>query len=189
MAAQPLMAPVDPASDTKGREMINRKVMPSFASRFKDGDVVYGIGKHQRWNYTAFFNNPTKFVQYQTTDIAAGEQPDIVDDILNSKLADSSAEGVVYVGMNWDVEKIDAALAQIRRILKPGGLVFIDYAGKGDTRGGRTFEFGEAISLTEGAGFIIDEIYISYGPIQPGIPWYTDGPPIAYFMIARKPTT
>lgn len=182
------MQPVDPASDTKGREIINRKVMPSFASRFKDGDTVYCIGKHQRWDYTAFFNNPTKFVQYFTTDIAPGEEPDIVDDILHSQLKDESANGIVYVGMGWDVDKTDEALKQIMRILKPGGLVFIDYAAKGDTRGGRTFEFNEMMKITLDAGFLIDEIYIAYDPIQPGIPWYTDGPAIAYFVIARKPT-
>ena len=184
------MKPVDPASDTKGREMINRKVMPAFASRFKDGDVVYCIGKHRMWNYTAFFNNPTKFVQYQTTDIAPGEEPDVVDDILNSKLADNSADGIVYVGMGWDVDKTEEALLQIRRILKPGGLVFIDFAAKGDTRGGRTFELQEALDITVAkSGFYVDDIYLSYAPIQPGIPWYTDGPAIAYFVIARKPTT
>ena len=183
------MQPVDPEKDTKGREMINRKVMPSFASRFKDGDVVFGIGKHRVWDYTAFFNNPTKFVQYQTTDISAGEEPDIVDDILNSKLADASADGIVYVGMNWDVKDIAGALKQIYRILKPGGLVFVDFAGKGDTRGGETFTFEEAMTKMLDANFLIDEIYFSYAPVQPGIPWYTDGPAIAYFIIGRKPTS
>lgn len=183
-----MMQPVDPASDTKGREMINRKVMPSFASRFKDGDVVYCVGRHRMWDYTAFFNSPVKFVQYFTTDISPTEEPDIVDDILHSKLKDQSADGIVYVGMGWDVEKTEMALKEVNRILKPGGLVFIDYAAKGDTRGGRTFEFEEAIKITQDAGFLIDEIYFSYAPIQPGIPWYTDGPAIAYFIIARKPS-
>jgi SAM-dependent methyltransferase len=141
------------------------------------------------WNYTAFFNNPTKFVQYQTTDISAAEEPDIVDDILHSKLADASADGIVYVGMGWDVQNTEEALKQVFRILKPGGLVFIDFAAKGDTRGGRTFEFLEAMEITmDKTGFYIDDMYWCYEPIQPGIPWYTDGMPIAYFFIARKPT-
>jgi len=179
---------IDPVKNTKGREYINRIVIPRFAERFKDQDLVINVGKHRLWDYSPFFNRPDKFVEYKSLDIAAGEEPDIVDNILASTLPDNHCEGVIYVGMDWDIDNNEQALKEIRRILKPGGSVAISLAAPGDTRGGKVWTFNEALEMVR-KEFLIDEIHIAYGPIQPGAPLYSEGDPIAWFFVARKTTS
>lgn len=175
---------VEPASNTKGREYINRVLIPRFAERFKDQDIVVNVGKHRFWDYAPFFNRPDKFVEYINLDIAESEEPDIVDNITASKLEDGYADGILYVGMDWDVHDTETALKEILRILKPGGIVCATFAAPGDTRGGRVYKLDEVFRLF--SEFLVDEMHITYGPIQPGVPLYDEGDPIAYSVIARK---
>jgi SAM-dependent methyltransferase len=183
-----VMPYVEPAKNTKGREYINRVVLPRFAERFKDQDLVINVGKHRMWDYSPFFNRPDKFVDYKNLDIKEAEGPDIIDNILASKLPDNHCEGMIYVGMDWDIDNNEQALKEIHRILKPGGLVAISLAAPGDTREGHTWTFHEALDMVK-TEFLIDEIYIGYGPIQPGAPLYDEGDPIGWFFIARKRAT
>lgn len=181
---QEMMRHVDPASNTKGREVLNRETVPLFASYIPSGGKVYNIGKHRMWDYSPYFNNPAKQCEYYSTDIAPGEEPDIVDDINNSKLPDNDADGILFIGMDWDIPDPTQALSQIHRILKPGGRVVTAFAGEGDTRGGNTYSLQQVMDFHK--DFLVDEITIMYGENPTGTR-YDKGPVFAYFVIARKP--
>lgn len=185
---QPLMTKIEPASNTKGREIINREVMPRFSKLCKSGDKIYFIGKHRFWDYSGYFNNPALQCDFQTVDCQAGEGPDIVDNLLDTKLPPGSADGMVYIGMNDDIEKTEVALQNIYKTLKPGGRLLMDFAGVGDTRPGqRRFVLNDSLPLLK--DFVIDEVSIIYGDIWDGgmKERYADGQPIAIFVTARKP--
>ena len=183
MPRQPLMKHVDPASNTKGREVLNRETVPLFASFIPSGGKVYNIGKHRMWDYSAYFNNPAKQCEYFSTDIAAGEEPDIVDDITQSRLETNSADGILFIGMDWDIPDPRQALAEVKRILKPGGRVVTAFAGEGDTRGGNTYSLEQVMNFHK--EFLVDEISIMYGSNAVGVR-YDEGPVFAYMVIARK---
>lgn len=178
------MGYVAPESNTKGREYINRILIPRFAERFKDEDIVINVGKHERWDYMPFFNRPDKFVDYLNLDINKSVEPDIVDNITASALPDNYANGIIYVGMDWDVHDTESAMKEIHRILTPGGAVVVTLAAPGDTRGGRSYTLNDCLQAL--SAFLIDEIHITYGPIQPGAPLYSEDEPVAYSFIARK---
>lgn len=181
---QDYMSPVDPATNTKGREVLNREIIPYFAGMFKSGDRIYNIGKHRMWDYSPYFNNPSLQCEYITTDIAPGEEPDVVDDINQSRLESNSAEGIIFVGMDWDIPNPRQALSEIRRILKSGGRVVTAFAGPGDTRGGTNYSIEDVVKLHE-EFFTIDEMTMMYGEPAVG-PRYDRGPLFATFVIARK---
>ena len=180
----------DPHTNTKGREFMNTVIVPRFATFFKDGDLIYNIGQHQFWDYSILFNNMEKRCNYLTTDTEG--EPDIKDDITESKLESNSADGIVFVGMSTgdgvnmattDGSRVAGgvpfmrALKQIYRILKPGGRVLISHHSTA------LEAFLDMIS-----DFKLDELYPLYQPGGTGwSSYYTDGVVDSYFAICRKP--
>lgn len=167
----------DPHTNTKGREYMNTVVIPHFATFFKDDDLVYNIGQHIFWDYSMIFNNMALRCNYLTTDTDPTQgEPDIIDDITQSKLESDTADGVMLVGMSDVVPDFNKALSEIHRILKPGGRLLVSFHG---------------VTLQ---GFIeklkdykIDELHFVYDPGQVG--WtemYSDGDINSYFAICRK---
>lgn len=63
--------------------------------------------------------------EYKTLDSSADYHPDIVGDIHALPLADNSVDGVVCRSVLEHVERPGDALKEIFRVLKPGGLAFV----------------------------------------------------------------
>lgn len=168
----------DPHTNTKGREYMNTKIIPHFASFFKDGDKVINIGQHIFWDYSMVFNNMLLRCDYLTTDTDPTQgEPDIIDDITQSKLESDSADGMMLVGMSDVVAQFDKALSEIYRILKPGGRLLVSFHGV--TLPG----FLEKLKQ-----FKLDELHCVYDPGAVG--WtdmYSDGLINSYFALVRKP--
>lgn len=155
-----------------GRDFLNTQVMSRFSRHFTGG-TVYWIGKHQRWDYRAFFPEGV----LKTTDINPSFGPDVIDDILDSKIPEGSADGVVYIGMDEDITDTEKALENIHRILKPGGRLLIGLTGVGDSGNGKKFGFLEGIGLFTLDRFLIEDVYNV---------WENNAHLVA-FVIARKP--
>jgi ubiquinone/menaquinone biosynthesis C-methylase UbiE len=62
---------------------------------------------------------------YKTLDISADYKPDIVGDIHRIPLADNSVDGVMCRSVLEHVERPADAVKEMHRILRPGGLAFI----------------------------------------------------------------
>jgi SAM-dependent methyltransferase len=95
-----------------------------FWRRFAPGSLVYDIGsKNQAELATDLVPAGTKLV---SVDIDPAAKPDIVGDVHNlHMIADNSADGVFTSSVLEHVHDPWKAVAEIERILKPGGLVFI----------------------------------------------------------------
>jgi SAM-dependent methyltransferase len=176
----------DPQTNTKGREFMNETILPRFARFFKDGDLVYNIGQHIFWDYSIFFNNFERRCNYLSTDIDPTQgNPDIIDDIMETKLEPDSAEGVVYVGMSDVIPNQQKAIDNIYKILKPGGRLLLSFHGGGHGPIQNTNLIGV---LDHIKAFKVDEMHFVYGP--GGLNYgemYTDGNVDSHFIIARKP--
>lgn len=59
------------------------------------------------------------------SDIAEERQPDIVDDITNSKLPDDSYDAIVMLSVIEHVTNPFLAAQEVQRILKPGGMLLV----------------------------------------------------------------
>ena len=62
---------------------------------------------------------------YKTLDVSADYRPDIVGDIHAIPMADASVDGVMCRSVLEHVERPADAVREIYRIVKPGGMVFI----------------------------------------------------------------
>lgn len=180
-----VLAYLDPQKNTKGRHFMNTVVFPRFARFFKDGDLVYNIGQHVFWDYSVLFNNFEKRVNYLTTDNDPTQgNPDVIDDITDSKIESNSADGIIYVGMSDVVHDHPKAIENMYRILKPGGRLLFSFHGGGSGPLKDTNLMGILDMLQK---FIIDEMYFVYGP--GGLDWgemYTNGDVDSHFIICRK---
>ena len=185
MSRPDLMKPIQPTENTKGRELLNREVMPKYASYFKTGDKIYFIGRHRMWDYAAYFNNPALQCEYYTVDKLASEGPDIVDDITQSRLESASAEGVAFIGMDWDIPDPKQALSEIHRILKPGGVTVAAFGGPGDKRGGTTYTLEQVMEYYK--DFVVDEVTFLHGDNAFFTKRYEQGEIFVMCVIARKP--
>jgi len=172
-----LMSHLDPSGNTKGRHLLNDRIIHRFAEFFKDDDLIYNIGQHIFWDYSTVFNNMKLRANYLTTDTDPTQgTPDIIDDITQSKLESSSADGVIFVGMSDVVPEFKKGLSEILRILKPGGKLLMSYHG---------VNLSQIIDLLN--EFKIDEMYFVYEPGALG--WtqmYSDGSINSYFVICHK---
>jgi SAM-dependent methyltransferase len=181
-----LLAYLDPQKNTKGREYMNTIVIPRFAKFFKNDDVIYNIGQHVFWDYSYLFNNFEKRCNYLTVDIDPTQgEPDVIDDITDSKIESESADGMIYVGMSDVVHDHPKAIEHIYRILKPGGRLLFSFHGGGQRYLKDTNVMGILDMLK---AFTVDEMYMVYGP--GGLDYgemYTDGNLDSSFYIVRKP--
>ena len=111
--------------------------------------------------------------------------PDIIDDIADSKIESNTADGVVYVGMSDVVRDHPKAIEHMYRILKPGGRLLFSFHGGGQRSPKETNMMAILDMLKE---FVIDQMYFVYGPggLEYG-EMYTDGTLDSSFYIARKP--
>lgn len=88
--------------------------------------VVLDVGGGSRFQkgmqkYQELFKN----VQYQTLDVSKDFSPDIVGDIHAIPLPDSSVDAVICRSVLEHVVNPALAVSEMYRILKPGGLLFV----------------------------------------------------------------
>jgi ubiquinone/menaquinone biosynthesis C-methylase UbiE len=88
--------------------------------------VVLDVGGGTRFmkgmtKYKTWFAN----TDYKTLDVSSDYHPDITGDIHAIPLADNSVDGVMCRSVLEHVERPADALREMHRILKPGGLAFI----------------------------------------------------------------
>ncbi|MFZ2803652.1 MAG: class I SAM-dependent methyltransferase [Patescibacteria group bacterium] len=94
--------------------------------RLSKQQVVLDVGGGSRFmkgmkKYAPLFAN----CQYKTMDVSVDYAPDIVGDIHAIPLADASVDGVICRSVLEHVERPWDALREMRRILKPGGLLYV----------------------------------------------------------------
>lgn len=181
---QSMIQPYVVSTNSKGREFINRKLMIHFSSFFKDGDKILFLGRHPRWDYSVFFNGPHKQCEYVVSDIEPDADPDIVDNIADSKFGDESFHGIILIGI-FDSMKGEGTTPnkiknEIRRILKSDGRLFAAINGK---------PRGSYNPIEDWPNFYVDEVYWIWGKthlMEEGKPWYGKGDNQAIFLIMRK---
>ncbi len=157
-----MLRPYEPEINTRGREYINRILMPHFASFFKDGDKILNVGVHPLWDYSVFFNGPHKQCEYINMDIQdTNPLPDIKENYAHSKYPDAYFDGIILIGVydggGWGnlkeatAEEITVATS---RLLKPTGrtLIAIDKGGQASYD-----------PVNEWPDFMVDEVHYIYG--------------------------
>jgi len=178
---QQLLAPYELKTNTRGRELLNRKIMPRFASYFKDGDKILSVGRHRKWDYSRFFNTPAKLCDFVVTDIQAEMEPDIVDNMGASKFEDNTFDGIILVGVYDSLIGAvgDQITSEVHRVLKPGGRVLIAWSGTPE---------GKYSPHEAWPNFIVDEVYYAWGEQFLGEDgnYYGEGQNQGIFLIARN---
>lgn len=105
---------------------VNARV--EYETRVASKDTILDIGGRNQQSRSnkrlrQLSNNPnTKIV---STDIVADYNPDIVDDICNSKIDSDMYDGINCDAILEHVRDYQAAINNIHRILKPGGELFV----------------------------------------------------------------
>lgn len=104
-------------------EQFESEAMKTMASRCK---AILDVGGGTRFmkgmkKYESLF----ALCDYKTLDVSVDYHPDIVGDIHAIPLPDASVDGVMCRSVLEHVERPADALKEMYRILKPGGLVFI----------------------------------------------------------------
>lgn len=155
---QKMIKPYPLEENTRGREYVNRIMMPHFAKFFKDGDKILFVGRHPYWDYSRFFNNPAKQCEYIVIDNSpdCNPPPDIVDNMGKSQFPDASFDGIILIGVYDSLYKStsEEVTATTLRLLKPTGRVFVaTTAGDG----------GYYNPVEAWPGFIVDEVHYVWG--------------------------
>jgi SAM-dependent methyltransferase len=180
---QPMILPYDITKNSKGREYLNRKLMPYFASFFKNGDRILFVGRHPKWDYSIFFNGPHKQCEYIVSDIDKETNPDVIDDITQSKFETNSFDGVIIIGIFDSFKpgsKPDNFKSELVRIIRPGGRVLMAL---------NHFPPNGAINAVDAwPEFMVDEVYRIFGKsnLVEKEGWYGNGLCQAIFLIMRK---
>ena len=103
-------------------EQFERECMQEIAKR----DRVLDVGGGSRFQkgmktYESLFANTA----YETMDISSDYSPDIVGDIHAIPLADASVDAIICRSVLEHVKNPNVAIIELHRILKPGGLLFL----------------------------------------------------------------
>ncbi len=94
--------------------------------RLAKGKVILDVGGGTRFmKGMKKFESLFKDCDYKTLDSSADYGPDVVGDIHALPLADNSVDGVICRSVLEHVERPWDAMREIRRVLKPGGLAFV----------------------------------------------------------------
>ena len=155
--------------------------MPRFSEFFKDGDKILSVGRHWKWDYSTFFNNPSKVCDYIVTDIEAEMEPDLVDNIGKSQFETNSFDGIILVGVYDSLKQTipDEVTEEVHRILKPGGRALIAWSGTPN---------GIYSPHQAWPKFIVDEVHYIWGPqfMQEDKSFYGEGENQGIFLIVRN---
>lgn len=90
------------------------------------GGLRVDAGKANRYDKkNAWLNDHIKKSNYKILDKVADYKPDIVGDIHNLPLPDSSVDAVICIAVLEHVEEPQKAVREIYRVLKPGGYCYL----------------------------------------------------------------
>ena len=67
-------------------------------------------------------------------DLSAGMRPEVVGDVAALPLADDSVDGALAMHMLYHVPDVPTALRELRRVLRPGGVLMVSTNGTDDKR-------------------------------------------------------
>lgn len=103
-------------------KQFERECMQEIAKR----DRVLDVGGGSRFQkgmmqYEALFVN----TRYETMDISTDYSPDIIGDIHNIPLQEASVDAIICRSVLEHVENPNIAMKELYRVLKPGGLLFL----------------------------------------------------------------
>jgi SAM-dependent methyltransferase len=73
----------------------------------------------------AYLAEPLQSVDYKVLDPVPDYQPDIVGDIHALPMADNSVDAIICIAVLEHVENPVLAMQEMRRVLKPGGMLFL----------------------------------------------------------------
>jgi SAM-dependent methyltransferase len=107
--------------DINYKKFIDAKVLD--ISRCKIVLDMGGGARFQKW--LAPYKELFKDCDYRTMDYDARTGADVVGDIHNIPLADESIDGIICHSVLEHIENPQRAMAEMRRILKPGGKLFV----------------------------------------------------------------
>ncbi len=101
------------------REIFSEKVLPEFAKKYvKNGDLVVDIGKPPKaFHYERHFTQ----ANYKTLDRMASKNPDILDDLENTKLHKNSFDIIIAHGLWAQCDNPFKLIEGCYDILKHGG--------------------------------------------------------------------
>jgi len=113
------------------RKFLNEKVYPILEEKFLTGGKrVLDIG-NSNWDYKKFF----KKSEYIVSDIDEKLNPDIIDDIRNSKFKNEEFNLIIFNGVYEQIEggeeDVKKTFKEIKRILKKDGVLILGIAGTG----------------------------------------------------------
>jgi SAM-dependent methyltransferase len=137
---------------SKGREFLNKELLPKYAFRCPDGSDVLFVGCHKYWDYRPFWDNPAKLCTLYTIDPNPGGVDYPVPDYnLSIETCDSLESNrfqqIIMIGVFEYLDHPDQAYAQINRMLKPGGVAIIAFTGKGEYPDNRGMDKAEVYEL------------------------------------------
>lgn len=169
---------------SEGRVFINKELLPRIASKLpdEDGKVLF-VGCHKYWDYSPFFNNPGKLLEFKTLDKHPGGDDQPVPDYNLSiedckEIEDETFDLVVMVGVYEYLDHKKEAFSEIERILKKGGAALISVPGKGyypdENRAMSPEDAFEKVKPLR-----VRELYVTYE--QP-----PEVPPTAIHIVAEK---
>lgn len=151
----------DNSKTTAGRYKINKELMPRLAWMLQDGDEVLYIGTDSSWDYKNIFWNPSKECPFTTIDMSEHLNPDIVGNIEEMPHVESGKySAVIMIGIYEFLNHPNKAFEELKRVLKPGGILFVAFPGKGyynDNRGITPAGCLEALQ-----GFVATEMHLLY---------------------------
>ena len=151
----------DNSRTTAGRYKINKELMPRLATMLKDGDEVLYIGTNSTWDYKTFFWNPSKECPFLTIDISEQFSPDIVGNIEEMPHVESGRfSAVIMIGIYEFLNHPEKAFEEIKRVLRPGGILFVAFPGKGYYNDNRGVTPQESLDLLY--GMIPSEMHLLY---------------------------
>jgi SAM-dependent methyltransferase/uncharacterized protein YbaR (Trm112 family) len=146
--------PAEPVYKTQAARAIVRQ----FADSFAVGSVVLNVGSGSTRYGSDILN----------VEIAPGPEVDIVGVAEFLPIQDASVDGVILMAVLEHVQSAAKTLSEVRRVLRPGGLVHVDvpfiqgyHAAPGDYR--RYTEQGLRTELQQ-FGFLIEDSGVAVGP-------------------------
>jgi len=83
------------------RNIFDNQIIPVFRSYLKEGDNILDIGKSND-DLSTYYKNMFPNMIYKTSDIEGAKNPDITDDMENTKIPENSFDGIICFGV-WEM--------------------------------------------------------------------------------------
>lgn len=103
---------------TPERQYFNEVILPKFIKKYVGKNTIIDVGKpNDGWGYRQMFNG----ADYRTLDRNADLNPDILDDMENTKLQEEVADIIICNGVMEQCDNPFKLVAGLWKVLKIGG--------------------------------------------------------------------